>query len=522
MKSSLTQQQLQEQQQLQQQRLTAQQILQVRLLEMPLAQIEQAVKAELCDNPALESDRSEDPFESGDTSLPADSFTSSDSDTSSSPDDDAVDNADYEAERDREDREDALDAALESMAVDDRTDVNSDYRTSSDYSAPDADQEEIVYGQSQSFYDKLMQQVADEDLTERQREIMDYLVGSLDGDGLLRKDLIAISDELAIYHSIDATEDEIEHVLNVLQSFEPAGVGGRNLQECLLLQIFRRENSQLQRRMALVIARHFDDFTHKRWERIRQHMRLTTEQAERVIRELRRLNPRPGASLGETMGRNTQQVTPDFIVETTDDGVVTFSLNRGEIPSLHVSYDFEQQLQGYQNNKESLNRMQKEALLYTKEKVERARGFIDAVKRRRETMVLTMRAIIDIQHRFFQEGDESDLVPMTLKDVADRIGMDISTVSRVCNSKYADTRWGIFRLRHFFSEGYSVQETGEELSTRKIKVALRDIIDAENKRSPLSDEAIARQLKAQGFPIARRTVSKYREQLGIPVARLRK
>lgn len=222
------------------------------------------------------------------------------------------------------------------------------------------------------------------------------------------------------------------------------------------------------------------------------------------------------------MGRNTQQVTPDFIVETAFDGTVTFQINQGNMPQLHISQDFMEQMQGYQQNKSSLNKHEKEGLLYIKEKVERARGYIEAVQKRHRTMEKTMQAIIDIQKKYFQDGDESDLVPMTLKDVADRIDMDISTVSRVCNGKYADTRWGIFKLRHFFSDGYSISGTNEELSTRRIKLTLKDIIAAEDKQKPLSDEALAKELKKQGYPIARRTVAKYREQLGLPVARLRK
>lgn len=501
---------LSQQQQLlqtQQQRLTAQQILQVRMLEMPLAQIEQAVNAELCDNPALEGSRSE-AYEMESYSEPE----TQDSDT-----------GDSSAEREREERADALDEALNRIGSDDRDDkMQSDYQSWSNNDDNNAEKEEMIYGDSMSFYDHLMQQLADEELSDREKEIMEYLIGSLDNDGLLRKSLSAISDELAIYNSIDTTEREIEQVLRKLQHFDPPGIGGRSLQECLLIQIARREPSTMRKRMALVIAHCFDEFTKKHWDKIASHLRITEEQTERVIQELRRLNPRPGASLGETMGRNTQQVTPDFIVETAYDGTVSFELNSGDMPELHVSRDFQEQMQGFMKNRESLNRMQKEALLYTKEKVERAVGFIEAVRKRRETMTLTMQAIIDIQQKFFREGDEAELVPMTLKDVADRIGMDISTVSRVCNSKYAETQWGVFRLRHFFSEGYSVDGSSEELSTRKIKLALADIIKNENKRRPLSDEALARELKAQGLPIARRTVAKYREQLGIPVARLRK
>lgn len=520
--------QIQEQQQVQQQRLTAQQILQVRLLEMPLAQIEQAVKSELCDNPALESDSPDEGY--GERMEGYDDPTTDYEDSADGIDDSSADEmGDYdysareEEEQERSDREDALDAALDSMGSDDRDgQYDSDYRSTAMNSDPDADQEEMVFGESQSFYDHLMQQVADEELDPRQKEIITYLIGSLESDGLLHKSLLDISDELAIYNSLDCTEKEIESVLEILQSFEPAGVGGRSLQECLVLQIKRREPSEMRRRMAIIIVRYFDEFTKKHWNKLAQHLRITPEQTKRVIDEIRKLNPRPGSSLGETMGRNTQQLTPDFIVDTAYDGTVSFQLNQGDVPMLRVSEDFEQQYRGFMKNRDSMNRMQKEALLYTKEKLDRAKGYIEAVEKRRDTMTKTMHAIIDIQRKFFQDGDESDLVPMTLKDVADRIGMDISTVSRVCNAKYADTRWGIFRLRHFFSDGYTANGTTEEMSTRKIKIALRDLINAEDKKHPLSDQALAEEMKKQGFPIARRTVTKYREQLNLPVARLRK
>lgn len=521
----------QQQQQLLQQRLTAQQILQVRMLEMPLAQIEQAVNSELCDNPALEAESpyGDDAYDGGGDDAYAPSGSES-SDEGYDGNDDGEDSMFDEGrddnavmEQERADREDAMDSALDNMGSDDRDGMpDSDYHTCSNNSDRDADQEERVFGESQSFYDILTQQAADEDLDDRQKQIMDYLIGSLDGNGRLVKDLPAISDELAIYQYMDCTTEEIAHVLKILQSFDPAGVGARSLQECLLLQIARREPSEMRRRMAIVIAKYFDDFTKKHWRKIAGHLRISEEQAERVIAELRRLNPKPGASLGETIGRNTQQVTPDFIVDTAFDGTVTFQLNHGDLPQLRVSEDFIEQLKGFQSNREALNKREREGFLYVREKVEKAKGYIEAIHRRNQTMEKTMAAIIHLQEKFFRDGDESDIQPMTLKDVADRIGMDISTVSRVCNSKYADTRWGTFKLRHFFSEGYAVEGQEEELSTRKIKLALKDLIEAEDKRKPLSDDALAKLMKKEGYPIARRTVAKYREQMNIPVARLRK
>ena len=379
----------------------------------------------------------------------------------------------------------------------------------------------MVYGQTESFYDQLKEQMSMCELSETEQDIMEYLIGSLDDDGLLRKPLHSICDELAIYHNVDVTEAQIEQVLQQLQTFDPAGIGARSLQECLLLQVRRREPSRLRDLMERTIEEYFELFTKKHWDRLQQVLQLTDLQAETLIKELRKLNPKPGTAMGEVVGRSVQQITPDFIIDTQDDGTVTFALNSGELPELHVSQSFTDTLREYQTNKDHMSRQMKEALLYTKKKVDAAQGFIEAIRVRRHTLTITMRAIIQWQHRFFEDGDEASLRPMILKDIAERTGLDLSTVSRVSNSKYAQTRWGTFPLRYFFSDGYKTAD-GEELSTRQIKAVLRDVIDAEDHRKPLSDDALKDLLAAKGYPIARRTVAKYREQLGIPVARLRK
>ena len=358
-------------------------------------------------------------------------------------------------------------------------------------------------------------------LTERERDIMEYLIGSLDDDGLLRKSLDSISDELAIYHNIDVTIKEIEQVLHMLQEFDPAGIGARSLQECLLLQVKRREPSRLKELMERTLSVYFELFTKKHWHKLQQVLQLNDLQAETLITELRKLNPKPGTSISETVGRSMQQITPDFIIETQDDGTVTFTLNNSDIPELHVSQSFTDTLKEYQTGKANISRQMKEALLYTKKKVDAAQNFIEAIRVRRHTLSITMKAIIQWQHRFFEDGDEASLRPMILKDIAEKTGLDLSTVSRVSNSKYAQTRWGIFPLRYFFSDSYRTA-AGEELSTREIKVALHELINAEDKRKPLSDDALKQLLTEKGYPIARRTVTKYREQLGIPIARLRK
>lgn len=507
MAQKLIQTQAQKLQQLQ--RLSAQQMLQVKLLEMPLTELEDSINAELDDNPALESENPDDILNEN----VANDDSPADDEYDNSSDEDA-----YEAESEKEERKDELDQALESIGKDDQM---PDYNTDRYNNQDSADYEEMVYGDTTSFYDKLKEQMDMQPLSDKEKEVMEYLIGSLDDDGLLRKDLDSICDELAIYHNIDVTEKDIEHVLHILQTFDPAGVGGRSLQECLLLQVKRLPRGVLRKTMEEVFTDYFDEFTKKHWDKIKTGLELNDTQVETLQAEIRKLNPKPGASMGETEGRNMQQITPDFIIDTNDDGTITFSLNRGNIPQLTVSPSFTDMIDTYRKHKDKMSRSDKEALLYAKEKVDKAQGFIEAIKQRRHTLIVTMKAIIDIQRQFFLDGDEADLKPMILKDIAERTGLDISTISRVSNVKYAQTKWGTFPLKFFFTDSYTTED-GEEMSTRKIKIALHDIIEKEDKKKPISDDALAKLLKEKGFPIARRTVAKYREQLGIPVARLRK
>lgn len=513
MAQKLVQQQVLKQQQVQ--RLSAQHMLLVKLLEMPLTELEQNVNAELDDNPALEVDENLN-----------DNLSDND-------------NLEYADNDDAPSQKDELDAVLERMGSDDELPAYENIRRQQH----NAEYEEIVYGDTVSFYDKIHSQLAEHELTDQQRDIIEYLIGSLDDDGLLRKPLDSISDELAVYHNIDVSEQEVEETLKILQDFDPAGIGARSLQECLLIQIERNEGERERRNVGkalprslapstsrreennnilhTIIADYFNEFKKKHWSRIQSALNLSDAQMETIQKEIRKLNPKPGASMGETQGRNIQQITPDFIVDTNDDGSISFSLNNGQMPELYVSPSFTDMLATYKDNKDGMSRSEKEALLYAKEKVDRAQGFIDAIKQRRHTLYITMKAIIDWQRRFFQEGDESELRPMILKDIADKTGLDISTISRVSNVKYAQTKWGTFPLRFFFSDGYTTED-GEEMSTRKIKIALKELIDQEDKQHPMSDDILAEKMKEQGFPIARRTVAKYREQMGVPVARLRK
>lgn len=504
--------QTQEQKLQQVQRLSAQQMLQVRMLEMPLTELEENVNAELDDNPALEASSPDDALATEHDDMP---------DTPASADDGGGEQSydeQFEAEEEREERSSALNDALEGIGRDDEMPVAS-YRT--DAADSSADYEEMVYGDTVSFYDKLKEQMGETQLTQRQQDIMEYVIGSLDDDGLLRKDSESIADELAIYHGIDTTPEEVDKVLHILQTFDPPGIGAHTLQECLLLQIRRRPDDDMKPLMERVIADMFDEFTKKHWDKIRQALDILPETAQRLQAEIRKLNPKPGASLGETEGRNMQQITPDFIVDTDDNGNVSFTLNTGNMPTLSVSPSFADMVQAYKANRQSMSRRDKEALLYAKEKVERAQNYIEAIRQRRRTLTITMQAIIDWQRKFFQDGDEADLKPMILKNIADRTGLDISTISRVSNVKYAQTNWGTFPLRFFFSDSYTTGN-GEELSTRKIKLALKDIIAHEDKHKPMSDDALTKAMAKLGYPIARRTIAKYREQLGLPVARLRK
>ena len=496
MKSGLLQ--TQEQRLTQQQKLTQQQMLQVKLLEMPLAELEQNVQMEIDDNPALETTPSED-----------ENLITNEEPTDSSET--------YEDSLEREERAEALDTVLQNMGGDDEMPEPSYHN----FANASAEYEEITYGNQRSFYDQLKEQMRELDLSPEQQDVMEYLIGSLDDDGLLRKPLEDLSDELAIYHSIYVTAGQIEEVLHLLQGFDPAGIGARSLQECLLLQIDRRSPTPIRQLLKTLIAEHFNDFMNKHWDRIVQQYNLDAETFKQLQTEIQKLNPKPGASMGETEGRNLQQITPDFVVDTADDGTISFYINKGRVPDLYVSPSFTDLLKGYQENKQSMSRQDKQALLYAREKVDRAKGFIEAVKQRRHTLYITMKTIIELQRDFFLEGDENDLRPMVLKDIAERTGLDISTISRVCSSKYAQTRWGTFQLRHFFSEGIKTEE-GKDVSARQLKAVLQEIIKGEDPQRPLNDDLLTEEMKRRGFAIARRTVAKYREQLGIPVARLRK
>ena len=461
--------QKQTQQQKAKQRLTPQQVLVGQMIEKPIDQLTEFLNQQMHENPALE--------ESGDSSWETEPTPS---------------------------------VAEMAPAVDEHS-YNDD-----DYLPVYTTGKTMEPSDMMSFYDKLKEQMMELELDERQRFIMEYLIGTLDSDGLLRKSLDAISDEMAIYHNFEATTEEIGEVLRCLQTFDPPGVGASDLRECLLLQVERKKDLRMREVLTKIIGNYFDDLLKNHWEKLQHVLHLTDEEKVAARQEIRKLNPRPGSALGEVMGFNIHQITPDFIVETNDDGRVVFTLNRGHMPALEVSQSYIESLDSMKN----LSKREKEAIPTLRRDIDKAKGLIDAIQQRQETLKKTMAAIIRRQERFFIDGDEADLRPMTLKDVASDTGLDISTISRVTNEKYAETHWGIFRLRFFFTDKIDID--GEEVSTRKLKILLQEIIDKEDKNHPLTDMQIEQEMKQKGFPIARRTIVKYREQLGIPKSTLRR
>lgn len=481
--------QIQTQQQVQ--TLSPQQILVVKLLELPAIELEDRVRAEILENPALE----EGPEET----------TTEDTLERNSLDEDSSAN-------------DMEDFSMGDYLTED--DIP-DYKLQENNRSREEKAEDIPFSEAISFYEMLKEQLGERSLDEHQQELAEYLIGSLDDDGLLRKSLVSIVDDLAIYSGIETNESELEQTLKMIQDFDPPGIGARTLQECLLIQINRKEDTPLKQIQIQIIEKCYDEFTRKHWDKIMQRLNLTDEEFNEALSEITRLNPRPGSSLGEAIGRNLQQIVPDFIVETYDDGTITLALNNRNVPELRMSRSFTEMLEEHTRNKANQSKESRNAMLFLKQKIDAAQGFIDAIKQRQNTLLTTMQAIIDVQRPFFLEGDESLLKPMILKDIADRTGLDISTISRVSNSKYVQTNYGIFSLKYFFGEGFTT-EGGEEMSPREIRRILKEHIDKEDKKKPLTDDELTEILNKEGYPIARRTVAKYRQQLNIPVARLRK
>lgn len=484
----------QQQQQQQVQIASGAQVLLSSIVEMPLADFEARLQNELLDNEALEvSDKDEENFgeEGGNDE---EGFENGD------PLDDAV--GDYRT------LDDVPDNLREAYA-----------------NRGENDGRERQIGAEETSYDDLYRQIGELSLTDHEREIMVYLVGSLDENGFLSKDDATLADELAFNEYIDTTPDEVHRLAGMLQEFEPRGIGARDLRQCLLMQLPRDGKAHE------VIERFFDDFIHSRWNRIAERMHLEDADVDRIRREIGHLNPRPGSVLSEGSRSTAPSVVPDFRVIIDADGNPVVMQHRGELPELRVSPAFAETLVMHRAAREraaeegrapQLSRSQEEAYVYARQKVAAAQSFIESVRRRHHTLQSVMEAIVALQRDFFvNDDDESALRPMVLKDVAERAHVDISTVSRAINSKYVETDYGVYSLRHFFSTQFTSSD-GETVAARQVKAALAEIVAAEDKRAPMSDESIAQALAARGLKVARRTVSKYREQLGIPKAGLRR
>ncbi|MFZ5552971.1 MAG: RNA polymerase factor sigma-54 [Bacteroidota bacterium] len=471
------------------QKLSPQQIQLMKLLQVPTAELEQRLKEEMEMNPALEEGPDED--EKG-------------------TDDDFSEKDDYENENDDSrndfDINDYLDDDMPS------------YKTQASNSGRDDDDKVIPIVSGDSFQEILLAQIGLRLLNEKQKQIANYIIGNLDDSGYLRRETENIVDDLAFSMNITATQQEVEKVLSIIQELDPPGVGARTLQECLLIQLKRREDDSLSTEFAIdIIQNSFEEFTKKHYDKIQKRLGLTDEELKLAIDEIIHLNPKPGNSAKES-GKNIQHIIPDFII-TEENGKLELSLNSRNAPQLKISRDYEEMLRAYSENKS--DKKNREAAQFVRQKIDAAKWFIDAIRQRQQTLLMTMNAIMEYQRPYFISGDETDLKPMILKDIADIVAMDISTVSRVANSKYVQTHFGTFLLKTFFSESLST-DTGEEVSTREVKKILEESIGGENKRKPLTDDQLAIVLKEKGYNIARRTVAKYREQLNIPVARLRK
>ena len=380
--------------------------------------------------------------------------------------------------------------------------------------------EDIPFSVSESLNEFLLQQLGFRNLPDKEMKIAEYIIGNIDDDGYLRRDLGAIADDLMFQAGLDISEKDVENILKMIQDFEPTGVGARNLQECLCIQLQKKEQTPETPIAIQIIQHYFEDFSRKHYEKILRGLDISEETLKKAIREITLLNPKPGNAWGGTMETAMSQIIPDFIVDSNN-GEITLSMNNRGIPDLRINKEYQDMFQDYTSNKANQTSERKNAIQFVMQKLDSAEWFIDAFILRQDTLMRTMEAIIQLQREFFLTGDEATLRPMILKDVAEKTGYDISTISRVSNSKYVQTNFGIYSLKYFFSESMQT-DSGEEISTREVKKIMKEHIEAEDKRKPLTDEELASILKEKGYVIARRTVAKYREQLGIPVARLRK
>jgi RNA polymerase sigma-54 factor len=488
------------------QKLSPQQIQLMKLLQVPTANLEERIKEELEENPALELDEEKH----DDNQEDHDEFSSENAET------------EYEEMSGSEEEYENLDV---SEYVKEGDDDVADYKLRDDNYSDD-EQKQIPFKTEASFYETLLNQLGLLKLDEKEQRIAEHLVGSIDEDGYLRRETASIVDDLAFRQNIIATDQEVEAIIQRIQHFDPPGVAARDLQECLLLQLQRQKdearlsdgNGKNIDIAIMALTKYFDEFTKKHYEKIQRGLNINEEQLKEVMQLIIKLNPKPGGNIGG-INKAESYVVPDFFI-FNNAGKLELTLNSRNAPELRISEGYRDMMKEYDRGAKK-DKRQKEAVLFIKQKIDAAKWFIDAIKQRQHTLLSTMTAIMNHQHDFFITGDETSLKPMILKDIAEKTGLDISTVSRVANSKFVQTEFGTYRLKFFFSESLST-ESGEEVSTREVKKILSDLIEGESKKHPLSDERLTELLQEKGYNIARRTVAKYREQLNIPVARLRK
>ncbi len=465
------------------QKLSPQQIQLIKLLEVPTMELEQRIKREVEENPTLEEGRDEEEEVQEDEKIEEpDNFSL----------EDYVKSEDVPA-----------------------------YRLQTNNYSKDDERKEAPISESISFYENLHTQLGLRKLPEFDYDIAKYIIGNIDEDGYLRREIPMIADDLVFRANIEVSDEKLEEILKVIQSFDPPGVGCRSLQECLLIQLNRKETEHYEVKIAKeILTHHFEEFTKKHYNKLNSKYGLNDESLKLVIDEILKLNPKPGSGFTSPGTRPTQHITPDFLLDY-DENQLNLSLNTKNAPDLRVSKTYSSMLQEYATNKSNQSKDQKEAVTFIRHKLDSAKWFIEAIKQRQQTLLQTMTAIVDFQHEYFIEGDIKMLKPMILKDIAEKTGLDISTISRVANSKYIQTHFGIFPLKSFFSEAMQTTD-GEDISSKELKAILQEAVEAEDKKNPLTDDELADLLKEKGYQIARRTVAKYREQLGIAVGRMRK
>ena len=480
------------------------QIQLIKLLELPTYQLEQRIKEELESNPLLEEGPERPEMEVDFGSDEADDV------------DPEFENTTETEERERVDD----DFSLEDYMGDD--DDIPDYKLSTSNASRDDETREFVLSGGESFQESLVKQLGVHHLSDMDNKVARYIIGNIDDDGYLRRDVENIVDDLAFRVGLEISEEEVEGLLHIIQSFEPAGVGARDLRECLLLQVKRKMAERATpalKNAQVILTDYFEEFSKKHYEKLTKRMKLSDEELKSAVDEILKLNPKPGGGTADASTPGAEKVIPDFVLDMVD-GELQLSLNTGDIPELRLNKSYINLLEDYQKNTKN-TRERKDVISFVKYKLSSARSFIDAVQQRNNTLMLTMTAIVQFQKEFFETGDESKLRPMILRDIADITGLDVSTISRVSNSKYVQTWFGIYSLKQFFT-GSMTTSSGEEVSTGELKNVLKEIVDGEDKKKPFTDDELVELMQQKGYQIARRTIAKYRQLLDIPVARLRR